>query len=167
MVIVFGPDNRLVVGYEASREFVVAILALVSEAFLQPGCQLFPVTALRLRKSVFSLSQFMRMRNLFASGEGEQGMKTGINAYRTIATSRDRLWLRINAQAQIPARSALDDTATFEASCREVLGMEPDMAYPSGMWMRVPSGAVKGSGNGMLVSLLRWPLSLGFLANFL
>ena len=44
--------------------------------------------------------------------------------------------------------------------------MEAHRPY-AGTWMRLPFGALNASGKGILVSLLRVPLSLGFFASFL
>ena len=130
LVVIFRPDNHTVICDKASREFVVAILALVGQALLQPGRQMFPATALRLRKPVFGLAEFMRVRNLLARGESEERLKAWINAYLAIRGMRNGLRLCVNEQAEIPARRPLDDPATFEASCREVLGVEPDVPNP-------------------------------------
>lgn len=128
--MVLGPDDRLMLGNEVSREFVVAVLALVRKPLLQSGCQSRAVAALGLSQSMCGLPQLVRMGNLLATGEGQQGMKTRINADLTIGTVRNSLRLCVDEETQIPARGAFDDAPTFEASCREGLRMKPHMTYP-------------------------------------
>ncbi len=107
---------------------MVTILALVGQALVQPGAQMCPSTTLRLRKPVCGVVEFMRVSNLLARRESEEALKAWINAYLAISRMRNGLRRCVNEQAEIPARGPLDDPATFEPSCREVLGMEPDIA---------------------------------------
>ena len=127
-VVILGPDDGLVLGDQAAREFVVTVLALVGETFVEPGRQMFSATALCLRKSMCGLAEFMRVRHLCARGEREESLKAWINAYVAISGMRNGLGWCVDEQTEIPARRPLDDPATFETSCRKVLGMEPDMA---------------------------------------
>src|SRR6266511_4134708 len=43
---------------------------------------------------------------------------------------RDGIGLRVDKEAEIPARRPFDDASTFEPSCRDVLHMKADMPYP-------------------------------------
>lgn len=63
-------------------------------------------------------------------------MKTRINPYRCSTCMRNSLGLRVDAEAEIPARSALDDASTCDASLRDILRMEPHMTYPRHMDVR-------------------------------
>ena len=109
---------------------MVTVVALVADPLLQPGRETLASTTLRLPKSVFSLAQFMGMRNLLAIREGNEGMKAWVNAYRTMASMWNGVGLRIDKETEIPPRRPLDDAPTFEPSCREVLRMKADMPYP-------------------------------------
>lgn len=104
---------------------MVAVVAVIGETFLQSGSQMLSPTALRLPKSLFGLAQFVGMSNLLASGEGQEGAEARVNAYSAIAHMRDDVGLRVDKEAEIPARRPFDDASTFEPSCREVLRMKP------------------------------------------
>ena len=54
---------------------MVAILALIGEAFLQSRGQPFPCSTLGLGESGSGLAEFVGMGNLLASREGDQGLK--------------------------------------------------------------------------------------------
>ena len=110
-----------------------------------------PVPALCLSKTVCGLAQFVRVSNLLASRESQERMKSGINAYGSISRVGNALRVGVDKQAQIPTRGPLDDTSAFDPALGKVLGMKPHMAYPRNVDARA-SGALKGSGNGMLVS---------------
>ena len=43
---------------------------------------------------------------------------------------RDGIGLRVDKEAEIPARRPFDDAPTFEPSCRDALRMKADMPYP-------------------------------------
>ena len=75
----------------------------------------------------------MGMSHLLPVGEGEQMLEAGVNADDALARMRNVLRCGINEEAQIPARCALDEAATFDAPCRDVLSMEPHMTYPRHM----------------------------------
>ena len=104
---------------------MIAILALMGKTFMQPGGETLPPTPLRLGKPLLGLAPFLGMRNLFATGEGEEMMKARIQPYGSIAGMRNRLRGRLDEETEIPARSALDQATAFDASCRDTLGMEP------------------------------------------
>ena len=107
---------------------MIAILALIGEAFLESGSQTFAPPALGLGKSVSGLAQFMGMGNLLARRQRQEIMEAGVYAY-VVSTSRgDGLGLRVNEEAEIPPRRALDDASTFEASCWNVLRMKAHVA---------------------------------------
>ena len=55
-------------------------------------------------------------------------LEARINPYHTIASMGDGLRRDINAQTEIPPRSALDDPATFNVTSRERLGMKSHMS---------------------------------------
>ena len=40
LVVIFGPDHRLMVWDKTARPLTVAVLPLVGEALVQPGCQM-------------------------------------------------------------------------------------------------------------------------------
>jgi hypothetical protein len=61
------------------------------------------------------------MSNLFARREREEIEKTRINTNRSCANRRNTVRLCVDTQAQIPARSTLDDTATLQLAQRDVL----------------------------------------------
>lgn len=125
---IFGPGDSLVFCNQPTREFVVAVAALIGETFLQFRRQMLSSTTLRLTKSLFSLAQFVGMSNLLASGERQEGVEAGVNAYHTIGNRRNGIGLCVDEQAEIPARGPFDDASTFEPSWREVLRMKPHVA---------------------------------------
>jgi len=162
-VAICGPHDGLVCSHQTAREFMIAIFALIGETFIQARHQPFPATTLRLRKAVLSVAQFMRMRYFLASGEREQVMKPRINPDRSIAGMWNRLWLRVDAEAQIPARSPFDDASTFDAPYGDVLCMEPHMPYAwdvdtCGLWR---FERIRKGDTGELVALAFEPGLLG------
>src|SRR5262245_23637551 len=111
---ILGPDQPFVFGYELTRALVVGVLALVGKPVLESGRQMSPVATLRLGKAMGCLPQLMRMRNLLARGERQQVVETRIYADGPSASARDSLRLSVDAQAEIPARHALDDASIFD-----------------------------------------------------
>ena len=109
---------------------MIAVLALIGQAFLESGNERSPAPALCLSKPVCGLAQFVRVRNLLASRESEKRMKAGINAYSPISRVGNMLRWRVNEQAEIPSRRPLDETAAFDPALGKVLGMKPHMPYP-------------------------------------
>jgi hypothetical protein len=153
-------------GDKTPGEFMVAIFALVGELLVQPCGQMVSAATLRLRQTMRCLLQFVRVGNLLARREREEGMKAGINAYGAISRVRNTVRLGVDTQTQIPPRSTLDETPTLEASRGKGLRVETDRAKAGNMDARVLRW-LEGIRKGMLVSRLRRPLSFGFFANFL
>ena len=116
--------------HQPTREFVVAVFALIGETFLHSGRKRLSATTLCLRKAVSGLPQFVGMVNFFARGESQERMKAGVNTYRAITNMRNGVGFCVDEETEIPPRCPFDDPATFEASWREVLGVEPDVPNP-------------------------------------
>lgn len=127
---ILGPYDGLICCDEPSRQFVVPILVLVGKPLLESRHETLPTPALCLGEPLGRLAQFVRMGNLLAGGERQEMTKPWINPYRTIASVRNGLRLCVNEQAEIPSRRPLDDASTFDASCGDILRMEPHMAEP-------------------------------------
>ena len=134
---------------------MVAIFPLIGETFLEPGSQVLPVPSLRLGKPLGCLSQLLGMGNLLTIRQGEQVRETRINPYRCSTCMRNSLGLRVDEQAEIPARGTLDDASTCDASLGDILSMEPHMTYPWHMDVRAIERAQRiGKGDaGELVPL--------------
>jgi hypothetical protein len=96
-------------------ELMVAIFALIGESLLQARRQMSSGATLGLCETMSRCAEFVWMRNLLAGRERQEMQKAGINTYRSCAIHRNTLRLCINAQAQIPARGTLDNTATLPA----------------------------------------------------
>ena len=107
---------------------MVAIFALIGETLLQPSRHPFSASTLGLCQSLCGLSEFVWMGNFLACRERQEMQKAGINAYRSCPNHRNTVRLCVDAQAQIPARGMLDDTATLEPSRRQSLRVEADRA---------------------------------------
>ena len=148
-------------------ELMVTVLALIGKPLLQPSGQLLALPTLRLREALRGLPQFVRMWNLLASGQREQRQKAWINTNVPCPQRRNTVRLCVDAQAQIPARSPLDDTTALELAGRDVLLVKAHRPDTWHMDTCSRTGALNASGKGMLVSRLRRPLSLGFFASFL
>jgi hypothetical protein len=145
---------------------VVAILALIGKTFLESGNELGSSPALGLSKTVCGLTQFVRVSNLLAGGEREQMVKAWINPYCAMSSVRNALRLRVDEQAQIPARRPLNDTAAFDPALRKILSMETDMPYPWNVDARAFWGfeGIRKRDTRQLVALAFEP---GFLGQFL
>ena len=100
---------------------MVAILALIGQTLLQPSGQPLSTSTLCLRQPMRGLPQFVWMRNFLACRERQKSMEARVNAYAFCANRRNTVRLCVDAQAQIPARSTLDDTTALELAQREVL----------------------------------------------
>ena len=112
---------------------MVAVLALVGESLLQPSRQRLALPALRLREALRGLSEFVRVGHLRAGGQREERQKAWINTNLSCSLRRNIVRVRVDAQAQIPARSTFDDTTAFEASSRDVLLVKTHRPYPWNM----------------------------------
>ena len=119
------------IGDKTPGEFMVTVFALIGEPLLQPSGQLLPLPTLRLREALRGLTQFVRVCNLFASRERQQMQKAWINTNFPCSQRRNTVRMCVNAQAQIPAGSTLDDTTAFELSQRHVLLVK---AYRPDAW---------------------------------
>ena len=100
---------------------MVAIFALIGKPLLQPSGQLLALPALRLRKTICGLPQFVRVWNLLARRERQEMQKAWINTNSPCAQRRNTVRLCVDAEAQIPARGTLDDTTALELAQRDVL----------------------------------------------
>jgi hypothetical protein len=118
--MISGPGNQGVVSDEPAREFVVAVLALIRQPLLESSDKPLPRPALRLGQSVCGLPQFVRVRNLLASREGDEGVKTRINADSPMPLRRDTHGRCVDEQAQIPARRPLHHPPAFDAALGQV-----------------------------------------------
>ena len=127
---ILGPSDGLVLCHQPTREFVVAVLALVADPLLQPRSETCASTTLRLPKSVCVLAQFVGVGSLLASREGQERVEARVNTYRSIASVGNDVGLCVDEETEIPARCPLDDATAFETSCRDGLRMKADMAYP-------------------------------------
>lgn len=107
---------------------MVAILPLMGQTLLQPSGQPLPTSTLRLRQTMRGLPQFVWMWNLLAGRERQEMQKAGINTNVPCSQRRNIVRLCVDAQAQIPARGTLDDTATLQPSSRDVLLVEAHRA---------------------------------------
>jgi len=127
---IFRPDKPVILGNESPREFVVAICAPIGQAFVESGRETLASTALRLCQALLCVPQFVRVRNLLASRESQEGMKAGINPYGPVSHRRNAWRPSIDEQAKIPPRGPLDEPSTFDPALGKVLSMKPEMSYP-------------------------------------
>ena len=128
LVVILGPCEGLIACDKAPRELMVTIFALIGETFLQPSRQPLSASALGLGEAMSRMTEFVGMRNLLARRERQEVQKAGINAYSSGANHRNTVGARVDAQAQIPARGPLDDTATLQPSSRDGLLVEAHRA---------------------------------------
>jgi hypothetical protein len=100
---ILGPHDDAVFRDKAARELMVAVFALIGQAFLEPSSEVFPLPTLRLGKALFCLAEFVWMRNLLASRERQERGESRVYTNGAIADRRNGVGLRINDQAEIPA----------------------------------------------------------------
>ena len=103
---------------------MVAVFALIGQPLLQPSGQVLPLTTLRLRETLRGVTQFVRVGNFFASRKRQEVQKTWVNTNFRCVQRWNAVRLCVDAQTQIPARGALDDTATLQPSSGDVLLVE-------------------------------------------
>jgi hypothetical protein len=108
---------------------VVAVLALIGKAFLEPSSEKGSSSTLGLSQSSCGLTQVVWVSHLLASREREEGTKAGINAYGSIRSVGNTVRLRVDEQAEIPPRRPLDEPSACDPALGKVLGMETDMPY--------------------------------------
>ena len=163
---IFRPDELLVFGNESPGEFVIAVLALIGKAFLASGNEPCPSPALGLSKAACSLAQLVRVRNLLAGRERQEVQKAGINADGSRTNRRNTVRLCVDAQAQIPTRSPLDDTTTLQPSPGDGLLVE---AHRADAWhMDACSGwRFERIGKGNAVEPMALAFELGLLGQLL
>jgi hypothetical protein len=138
---------------------MVTIFPLIREMFVESGHQLLPTTALRLRQPLCCLVQFLGMGDLLAIGQREQVMKTRIYPYRTMTDMGNGWGLRVDKEAQIPARRSFDDATTFGTPCRNVLSVESHLTYARHMDAR-PMRGVAWIREGNARKLISLPFEL-------
>ncbi len=107
---------------------MVAVFALVGQAFVEPGHQARAVPALGLSKTALGLPQLVRVRSFFARRQGQERVEPRVNADGSSGHRRDGVGGRVDTQTERPARRPLDDPATFEESGRKGLGMKAHVA---------------------------------------
>ena len=127
---ILRPRDGAVFRDKTPREFMVAVCALIRQTFLEPSSKTFPLPTLCLGKTLFRLAQFVRMRNLLARRERQKGREARVDTDGAMPDMRDSAWLCVDDEAEIPARSALDDTSTLDCSSGNILRVEADTAEP-------------------------------------
>jgi hypothetical protein len=81
LVVIFGPHQGLMIRHKPPGEFMVAIFALISETFLQPGSQASTRATLGLCQTPRGLPEFLGVRDLFARRERQECLKPRVHAY--------------------------------------------------------------------------------------
>ena len=145
---------------------MIAVFALVGESLLQSCSQMPSGATLGLCEPMSRLAEFVWMRNLLAGGQRQEMQKSRINAYCSRANRRNTVRLCVDAQAQIPARGTLDDTAILQPSSGDGLLVESHRTEPWHM-DACPSRRFERIRKGNAAEPIALAFELGFLGQFL
>jgi len=109
---------------------MVAVFPSVGLSLEQPSSQSLAMSTLRAGEPTRPSRELLRMLDLFAAREREQGGKAGIDADRIIGYMRDLPRRRVDEQTEIPAGRTFDQPTALNAAFWNVLSVELQSRKP-------------------------------------